>query len=314
MSKLKLRLAACVLAGVYALATPAFAVGAGNASGLSSVAGPRADPAEAFAEGKAALAAGDPETATQRFSEVLEVAPQHPEANYYNGLALIGLGDLTAASGFFETAIENRADYVDAREQLALLRLRLDDAEAAQAQLAALREMQQTCAAAKCDDARNTQLATAVERIEAALAGEAPAGEDGSQALFFAPREDGVDAYLAAVRLINEARYDAAITDLFQSQSIIGPHPDILNYLGYAHRKLGEMTKAQNYYAQALAIDPDHLGANEYLGELYLEIGEFDKARAQLARLDALCTFGCAEHEDLARLIDIRTSDRRAAR
>jgi tetratricopeptide (TPR) repeat protein len=63
------------------------------------------------------------------------------------------------------------------------------------------------------------------------------------------------------------------------------------------------MDGAEDYYAQALKIDPDHKGANEYLGELYLEIGAIDKAKRQLARLDAICAFGCVEREDLARLI-----------
>ncbi|MEQ8750527.1 MAG: tetratricopeptide repeat protein, partial [Amphiplicatus sp.] len=80
------------------------------------------------------------------------------------------------------------------------------------------------------------------------------------------------------------------------------------------NRKLGRIEQAQDYYAQALAIDPDHLGANEYLGELYLEINEIEKARRQLAKLDALCAFGCAEREDLARLIEIKESLRRASR
>jgi len=49
----------------------------------------------------------------------------------------------------------------------------------------------------------------------------------------------------------------------------------------------------------ALAIDPDHKGANEYLGELYVETGRMELARKHLATLDKICTFGCEEYDDL---------------
>jgi len=202
--------------------------------------------------------------------------------------------------------------------------------DAAREQLAAVEELKSECAAAgDCEDAFNARVDTAIARINEALApktepaeptaDQAPAdseatsedaadetGDDQQTSLFFAPRDEGVAQYMAAVRLINEARYEEAIADLYKSQAIVGPHPDILNYLGYSHRKLGMMDKAQDYYAQALAIDADHKGANEYLGELYLEIGDIDRAKKQLVKLDAICAFGCAEREDLARLIDRR--------
>jgi tetratricopeptide (TPR) repeat protein len=153
----------------------------------------------------------------------------------------------------------------------------------------------------------------------AAAPAEAPVEEEtedggGRQSLFFAPPGEGGALYVAAARLINEARYEDAIASLTAAQAAVGPHPDILNYLGYAHRKLGRIEEAKGWYAQALAIDPDHLGANEYLGELYVETGDLAAARRQLARLERLCAFGCPEREDLARLIDVKSSDRRAAR
>ena len=75
---------------------------------------------------------------------------------------------------------------------------------------------------------------------------------------------------------------------------------------------LRNLKRLNNYYHQALAISPDHLGANEYLGELYLETGDIKRARQQLSRLDELCAFGCAQKEDLARLIEMKVSERHA--
>ena len=57
--------------------------------------------------------------------------------------------------------------------------------------------------------------------------------------------------------------------------------------------------KARSYYGKALDLDPNHRGALEYSGELYLKTGEGDKARSNLQRLEALCPKGCEELEDL---------------
>ncbi len=309
-------------------AAPAMAAGSGGAGGLPSSSRPSVDPAAAYQEGVEALKAQDYKKAEKKFGDVLSVAPANPEANYYMALAKIGNGKPKNSIRYLEKAIKARSNFVEAREKLALVSIDLGDAETARMQLAAIEGLKADCAAAgDCDDAFNARVAAAIARVNEALApkadAETPAAEadddaaasdeaagddadDQQSSLFFAPRDEGVAQYMAAVRLINEANYEDAIADLERAQVIVGPHPDILNYLGYSHRKLGLMERAQDYYAQALDIDPDHKGANEYLGELYLEIGDVAKAKKQLAKLDALCGFGCAEREDLARLIDRR--------
>ena len=70
---------------------------------------------------------------------------------------------------------------------------------------------------------------------------------------------------------------------------------DAWNLLGYASRKLERFEKAESAYGRALAIDPDHKGALEYRGELYLKTGRAKEARDALARLEALCPSGCDE-------------------
>ena len=69
--------------------------------------------------------------------------------------------------------------------------------------------------------------------------------------------------------------------------------------MGYTQRKLGNYETAKSYYAMALEVDPNHKGANEYLGELYVETGDMDKAQIQLAKLEEICTFGCIEENEL---------------
>ena len=59
-------------------------------------------------------------------------------------------------------------------------------------------------------------------------------------------------------------------------------------------------TSSYAHYQRALRLDPAHLGAHEYLGELYLQRGEPEQARAQLAELELLCPAGCEERSELA--------------
>ena len=53
----------------------------------------------------------------------------------------------------------------------------------------------------------------------------------------------------------------------------------------------------------ALDFNPDHKGALEYQGEMYVELGQLDKAKANLAKLVKLCPDGCEEREDLEKAI-----------
>ena len=78
---------------------------------------------------------------------------------------------------------------------------------------------------------------------------------------------------------------------------------DVYNFLGYSHRKLGDSAAALGFYQKALELKPKHRGTNEYLGELYLEMGELEKAEQRLEVLDGACFFGCEEYTDLKNAI-----------
>lgn len=105
--------------------------------------------------------------------------------------------------------------------------------------------------------------------------------------------------YDRAVAAVKAATYPRAVGLL---EGVVRAEPrnaDAWNYLGFSHRKLRQFDAAMTAYRKALAIDPRHRGANEYLGELYLDLGDVAKARVQLERLDKACTFGCEEYDDL---------------
>lgn len=99
--------------------------------------------------------------------------------------------------------------------------------------------------------------------------------------------------------LIKGEKYEEAIPLL---QKVVADNPrdaDAWNYLGFCSRKLGKKEDSLGYYQKALAIDPKHKGAHEYLGELYLMMNDLAKAEEQLAILKGLCPNGCEEVEDL---------------
>lgn len=100
--------------------------------------------------------------------------------------------------------------------------------------------------------------------------------------------------------LIKGEKYAEAIPLL---EGVVKDNPrdaDAWNYLGFANRKLGNKDKALEAYQKALAVDPKHKGAHEYLGELYLQMGDLPKAEEQLAILKNICgSNDCEEVEDL---------------
>ncbi len=80
-------------------------------------------------------------------------------------------------------------------------------------------------------------------------------------------------------------------------------HADVHNLIGFSLRKTGDYAQALTFYRKALELDPEHKGALEYLGELYVETGQLDKAREHVALLRKLCPAGCEELADLERAI-----------
>jgi len=83
---------------------------------------------------------------------------------------------------------------------------------------------------------------------------------------------------------------------------------DVYNLLGFTLRKTGDFQTALSYYTKALELEPGHLGAHEYLGELYVETNDMVKANEQLAVLTKLCPSGCEELGDLQEAIKAKTT------
>lgn len=111
------------------------------------------------------------------------------------------------------------------------------------------------------------------------------------------------EGYRRAKILIENGDYGAAIDAL---QALNRPDDaDVLNLLGYSHRKLGLVDVGIGYYLKALDRNPEHRGVHEYLGEAYLQKDELGKARVLLEKLEILCGgTDCEEYRELHQAIE----------
>ena len=97
--------------------------------------------------------------------------------------------------------------------------------------------------------------------------------------------------FKSAIKLISKKKYDNAIEklmDLVDVSSSDFTKADVLNEIGFAFRKNNDLDNASKYYLMALKEDPNHLGALEYQGEMFVDLGQKDKALANLNKLKDL--------------------------
>ena len=99
--------------------------------------------------------------------------------------------------------------------------------------------------------------------------------------------------------------YSQAFTKLEKALKKDKKNPDILNYMGFTSRKVGNFEIAEKFYLQGLNINPNHNGINEYLGELYVQTNRIDKANE---RLKVLKSCNCKEYGELELIIKTRGS------
>ena len=96
-------------------------------------------------------------------------------------------------------------------------------------------------------------------------------------------------------------RYAKAQKLLLKSNKEKPLQADTLNYLGFTTRKLGDFENGEKYYLLGLEIDPNHVGINEYLGELYVVTNRLDLAKERLKVLESC---NCEEYNELKEIIE----------
>ena len=95
-------------------------------------------------------------------------------------------------------------------------------------------------------------------------------------------------------------RYEKAQALLIKSNKKKPLQADTLNYLGFTTRKIGDYVNGEKYYLLGLEINPNHIGINEYLGELYVATNRLDLAKE---RLKVLENCNCEEYNQLKEII-----------
>ena len=124
-----------------------------------------------------------------------------------------------------------------------------------------------------------------------------------------------VSQYQIGEKMINKAKkfekknktdkaqkhYKKAIGYLLKHNKEFPADPNTLNYLGFAHRKIGDYENAEIYYSMGLELDPKHVGINEYMGELFVVTNRLDKAKERLA---VLKDCNCKEYKELKLVIE----------
>jgi tetratricopeptide (TPR) repeat protein len=275
--------------------------GGGGGGSAPSMSGSQYDAATEYRKGMEALQGEHYADAKKAFEHVLTVAPEDANTNFLAGLASAGLGDLKTARRFYEHAVRADHELVQAHQELGITYAKTGEKAKAQSELDRLNQMQQKC---NSTCAKAADIGKAIQALTAAMASAPQARLETQPGLLFASASGGDRAYLDAVSLINDHRYEEAIASLEKAKAAFGPHPDILTYLGFANRKLGRYDVAERYYRAALAAAPGHRAATEYYGELMVERGDKAGAQKMLASLETTCTFGCAEADELRRWID----------
>ena len=128
-------------------------------------------------------------------------------------------------------------------------------------------------------------------------------GESSKESLY----NDAVKLVKRAGKLEKKAKpnkakklYAQAFKKLEKAYKTDKKNPDILNYMGFTTRKVGDFEQAEKFYLEGLKIKPNHNGINEYLGELYVQTNQIDKANERLA---VLKNCNCDEYSELQLII-----------
>ena len=112
------------------------------------------------------------------------------------------------------------------------------------------------------------------------------------------------DKLAEARAMIKAKKWSEAVAEL---QRVNDPaSADWNNLMGYSVRRGSspDLDASERFYNEALRINPNHRGALEYSGQLYLMKNDLTSAEKRLAVLDKACTFGCEEYTDLKKAIE----------
>jgi predicted Zn-dependent protease len=141
--------------------------------------------------------------------------------------------------------------------------------------------------------AKFAHLTVVLASVLALTAGGAARADDTAM-----PQTVAIPTFAEAQAAVYAGNYPAAQRILAQLTVSEPDNPDVWNLFGYASRNMELMGPALEAYETALTLDPNHLGALEYQGILFVQLDRLDDAQQNLAKLKALCT-DCEQALDL---------------
>ena len=103
--------------------------------------------------------------------------------------------------------------------------------------------------------------------------------------------------------MIESEDYSGAISALEEFISEEDKNPDAWNLLAFSQRNIGLYDESLSSYKKALNLDRKHIGAHEYIGELYLALKNPKNAKKHLKKLKKYCGTDCEEYQELSELI-----------
>ena len=124
-----------------------------------------------------------------------------------------------------------------------------------------------------------------------------------------AASEQVTKLYNKAYELVYNKKFDKSIKlleKIAKRKDLGEKKADVYNLLGFSYRKHREpdLDKALESYKIALETNPEHLGAHEYLGELYITLGNMNKANEMLNNLEKIAGTSSMEYIKLKKAID----------
>ena len=106
------------------------------------------------------------------------------------------------------------------------------------------------------------------------------------------------DLFSKVYKLIEDKKFDSAYKELEKIEAP-GKQDDLYNLLGFTARKSGKLSIAAEHYAKALSVNARHVGALQYQGELFITLGEYDRAKQNLVKIEKICWLFACEEEQL---------------
>lgn len=113
------------------------------------------------------------------------------------------------------------------------------------------------------------------------------------------------EIYLAVRQLAYAGRYIDAQT---LTQALPEGHDGRLTYMGYTHRKMGNVGLGMMFYEQAIAENPGNILARSYMGQGLVEAGDTVAALVQLRAIRAHGGAGTWSEASLYKAIETGTT------